>query len=79
MINDEVHSRLINYKFGQALARIQLQQAGGQEPRPNEGEMELVSALARMLDNPGWFDGDLSTIVDAAIASITPEHLKGED
>lgn len=64
-LNDELISRLYNWKFGQAAGRLD-----GTEP---EEVTDTVQALAQTFGDVGWFGGDragLPTVVRAAVASL---------
>lgn len=66
-MNPNLISRLYNNKFTQALQYAE-----------TEDEKELVGALSRMLGNVGWFEGDLSTIVEFALQAL-PGFGKDEE
>ena len=67
MLSDEVKDRLYNWKFEQAWRRLT---HGDDSSAPTEDEAALVEALSDMLGNPGWFEGNLGTVIDAALAPI---------
>lgn len=62
-MNDPLRGRLLNWKFTQALAYL------GDEP---DDVRRLVEALARLVGDAGWFEGDLAIIIAAAIETIAP-------
>lgn len=59
--NENLISRLSNYKFKSALDHL-------------EGESEkvktIVEALANTFENSGWFGGSMGDIVDAAVTLL---------
>jgi hypothetical protein len=59
--NENLKSRLINWKFESALKYLD-----GEE----EGIKVLVGILARMYGNCGWFSGDMAALIAAALESI---------
>lgn len=64
-LNDELVGRLYNWKFSQALGRLD-----GTEP---DEVTNTVRALAATFGDVGWFDADppgLGTVVSAAVASL---------
>lgn len=69
MLTFETVERLENFKFSQALgsARNQITPA-------TEKEIEVLEALAETFGNPGWFEGHLATVVEAAFSSIIPKE-----
>jgi hypothetical protein len=54
-------SRLVNWKFGQALAHV-----GGQ---PHDVQ-DVINALATVFGDCGWFEGNMGIIVGAALEGI---------
>lgn len=60
-MNEELESRLINYKFEDATAHLE-----GED----DDTKSVVEALARMFGNPGWFDGDMALIIDVVLQKI---------
>ena len=62
--NTKLRSRLDNWKFEQATQYLK-----------GESIMvkNVVRALARTFGDPGWFEGDMGTIVAAALDCITAE------
>jgi hypothetical protein len=63
-------SRLVNWKFGQALQHLR-------DDHPWDVQ-DLVKSLAMTFGSPGWFDGTMSAIVRAAIDSLMPEEDEDE-
>lgn len=59
-------NRLYNWKFASAVLEV--------DDSTTEEERELIHALSRMLRNSGWFDGDLSTVVRAALKPILGDN-----
>lgn len=60
-MNENLNSRLINWKFESALKYLD-----GED----QDTKELVMALSRTLGNSGWLMGDIATIVGAAMEAI---------
>lgn len=62
--NEQLISRLLNYKFRSAQQYL-------------EGEddevVEVVNALADTFEDCGWIDGNISTIIQACVAKICPQ------
>lgn len=65
VVDDDLIHALSNFKFAKAVRFLR--------PDHDERVRELVEALGAMLANPGWFDGALGTIIDAALSSIMPQ------
>lgn len=61
-LSDSCKNRLYNFKFGQAVGYL--------DDSATAAERDLVEALGQVFDNPGWFDGQMSTIIWAALASV---------
>lgn len=72
MISEDVAGRLENYKFEQA--RTALNRMFDRDSAVPEEDRALIHALAASFGNPGWFDGHLATIIDAAIRPLCAPH-----
>jgi hypothetical protein len=68
VLSDEVKDRLVNWKFEQAWRRLT---HGDDSSAPTQEEAEVVQALADMLGDPGWFEGNLGVVIDAALTTLT--------
>ena len=65
-LNEDLRSRLVNYKFGSALEYI---------CDENEEVQDLVNALSDNFGDIGWFEGGISIIVRHALENIgVPFH-----
>lgn len=60
---------LLNYRFT-AAADLLDADVHGLEVR------ELVHALARLVGSPGWFDGDLATVINAGLQPLLPQEMR---
>ena len=70
-LSGECQNRLYNWKFESAQERLS-------EEEPTGAERELVKALARTFGNSGWFDGNMGTIVSAAVTSLIGDEDDGQ-
>ena len=59
--NEELCGRLMNWKFSQAEACIE---------NESDDEILVIVALSRTFGNCGWINGNMGTIIEAAINSI---------
>ena len=62
---DQLVSRLCNWKFAQALQYT--------EGQPSN-VVHNVSCLANLFGNPGWFDGEMGTLVSLAVLALVGEQ-----
>ncbi len=60
-MNEKLENRLFNYKFDSACGHLE-----GEDDETRE----VVEALAAAFGNPGWFDGHMSSIINAACKGI---------
>ena len=65
MLTPECKERLANWKFSQA------QQELTDDATANE--REIVDALAALLGNPGWFEGNIGILTHAIVLILTQE------
>ena len=63
-MDEKIKSRLNNWKFQTALNYL------ATDANCTDNELELITALARVFGNVGWFEGDMSTIVSAALQTL---------
>lgn len=61
-LNERCKDRLYNYKFRQAVEHL--------DDDATRDERDLIKALGAMLGDPGWFDGDMATVAQAALRSV---------
>jgi hypothetical protein len=62
-MNEKLKSRLVNWKFSQALNHL--------DDELTAGQRELIEALARLVGDSGWFEGDIGVLVALAVAALT--------
>lgn len=64
-LSERVQLRVANWKFGSAWKITQEETAAGAVHDPHDEA--VIRALAEMLGNPGWFEGNLGVIVGAVV------------
>lgn len=69
MLSEKVRNRLYNWKFAQAANQLEIEDEADIQ-QGDDGECELVCALALVLGDCGWFEGNLGIIVTAAVSPL---------
>lgn len=69
---EDVAGRLENWKFSQALAALNADDA-------TETEIHIIGSLSRMFGNVGWFDGEMSVIVATVVEYLLTDSPKEAD
>lgn len=78
-VSEALASRVLNWKFEQAIRRI-MDIPGNVRERPDVAHrLDIVMSLNAAFGDSGWFDGDMGTIVGAAVAYVLGGKPSDED
>jgi hypothetical protein len=66
MLTPDCTERLENWKFRQAAQEL--------TEDATESEREVIEALAALLGNSGWFDGNIGIVTRAIVLILTQER-----